>query len=504
MSESPATSGDRGIAFPSVDGVRSTSATGRAVFADAARAADPELADEVASSDRWYRAYMRCARRLTEAEITRDLPGDAVPQAGLASVHDRFRFVLDGDSVPVGEALAAGSPGSLSTATVRGRGPGGAPALRVPYRGELLSGDALHRTLDRWVGTGVVEASFAGAVRRVMANPDWLDLSDLTFVLLGAGAEMGPLEALSSWGARMALVDLPQPGLWGRILDMVTNGRGLAHVPVASRPGAGTTGEVVEVAGADLVIDLPDLAAWLDTLGNGPIVVGNHVYAHGRRNVQASVAVDALTAHLIERRGDVSLAVLATPTDTYAVPDEIRQASVRRLSSASWSSRLLRAVSGGRLYAPNYTAPVASPAGRLYGVADGLVPQQGPNYALAKRIQRWRARLARHRGLLSSIHVAPPTATVSVTSQRLLAAAYRGAPSFGVGIFEPATSRTLLAALLVRDLRDPRSPAHPGVTLDHPLDMLHDAAAHGGLWRIPFLPRSVLPVAALRGMASRR
>ena len=78
-----------------------------------------------------------------------------------------------------------------------------------------------------------------------------------------------------------------------------------------------------------------------------------------------------------------------------------------------------------------------------------LVPQQGPNYALAKRLQRWRAIVARDAGSIVSINVAPPTRTRSVLKNRALAAAYASAHHFGVEVFEPATANTLMAALLV-------------------------------------------------------
>ena len=63
--------------------------------------------------------------------------------------------------------------------------------------------------------------------------------------------------------------------------------------------------------------------------------------------------------------------------------------------------------------------------------------QQGPNYALAKRLQRWRATVARDGGATVSMNVAPPTRTRSVTKNRVLAAAYAGAGRFGVEVFEP-------------------------------------------------------------------
>jgi hypothetical protein len=149
--------------------------------------------------------------------------------------------------------------------------------------------------------------------------------------------------------------------------------------------------------------------------------------------------------------------------------------------------RPLQVLSGGRLLRRAY------PPGADPGVCDSLIPQQGPNYALAKRVQRWRATVARDLGVLVSMNVAPPTRTRSVLKNRALAAAYVGAPRFGVEVFEPATTKTLMAALLVHDLyRDGPAQAHPWQ------DEAHEAA-HGGLWRIAYAPRSALTLAALMG-----
>ena len=51
-----------------------------------------------------------------------------------------------------------------------------------------------------------------------------------------------------------------------------------------------------------------------------------------------------------------------------------------------------------------------------FAVIDGVVGAQGPNYALSKRLQAWRAMLSRANGQLVSINVAPSTATASVVS----------------------------------------------------------------------------------------
>ena len=102
----------------------------------------------------------------------------------------------------------------------------------------------------------------------------------------------------------------------------------------------------------------------------------------------------------------------------------------------------LRLLSGGRLLTRNYV-PGSDP-----GINDSIVAQQGPNYLLAKRIQRWRATLARAEGASVSLAVAPPTRTQSVIKNRALAAAYAGSHRFGIEVFEPETARTLMACLL--------------------------------------------------------
>merc|ERR1740121_798322 len=57
---------------------------------------------------------------------------------------------------------------------------------------------------------------------------------------------------------------------------------------------------------------------------------------------------------------------------------------------------------------------------------DAIVTDQGPNYILAKRMQHWRAMVARADGHAASSNVSPSTATSSVTSNASFAAAYGG------------------------------------------------------------------------------
>jgi hypothetical protein len=496
---------EEGVSFPRVDGQRSTSATGRGVFADAARVVDDGLAEQIAASRNWRRDYLDAARRLLEASLTSVHEPTSMSMAGLRSLHDRFVFVHEGEDMPLGAAVQTAGAEPIHTVEVAGRGPADDAVLSVPYRGGRLSGDALHRRLDAWCDAGTVEPTFAESIRTVMANPDWLDLSDLTVVILGAGAEMGPLHSVSRWGATVVPIDLERPLLWERVLAHVRRGRGRAIVPVRHPVGDDDDDVIAAAAGVNLITHMPEVATWLATL-DGPLTLGNYLYADGATHVRVNMAADAITEHLLSQRDDVSLAVLATPTDVFAVPEETVESS-RRRSAGRRAPGLVksaaRTVTRGRLFAPNYPDLLTTPDGLQVGVADCLVAQQGPNYALAKRLQRWRAATARERGVVTSINVAPPTRTRSVMKNRALAAAYAGAGAFGVEVFDPSTSNTLMAAMLVHDLRNTKSVAQPGTTLEHPHELFWHGAAHGGLWRNPYAARSVLGLAVVLGMIPR-
>ena len=484
---------ESGVLFPLVDGRRSTQTTARAVFADAARASSPEVADAIEHTRDWHKDYVGHLAAVERISAASPKGAMSVAADGLFALHERMVFARGGDEMPIAHALDRWQASPFETITLDGAAshPG---RLAIPYRGQNLQGDALLRQLDNWVAHGVIEPSCADALRLVDSHPDWLDATDITVALIGAAAEMSPLPALLQWGATVAAVDLPRAGVWQRIATAAREGSGRVIAPA--------TGS--DVAGADLLTQLPEIRTWLTSLAT-PLVLGNYAYADGAMFVRVATAADALTADLVTSGTARALAYLASPTDVFAVPSAVVEAARaggdikrrgRRVGGAA------RAVTGGRLFTPNYSVTVDGEDGQRYGLADIVVPQQGPNYALAKRLQRWRAVVARE-SVVTSANVAPATKTKSVTKNRLLAAAYTGARHYGVEVFEPTTSATLMAALLVHDLRNPKAAAHPDTALTHPLGLFVDQAAHGGLWRLPWEPRSVLPLAAVEGLIRR-
>jgi hypothetical protein len=393
--------GTEGVVFPlSADGRRSTSALGRAVVADALRPVDAVGARGAERETNWRSGYLIHFRRLVEAGLASNAAALSIARDGVGSLHARMRVSgPDGEETGLDALLSAPAQASFATLSVAGTAQP-ETELSLPYQGERLRGDALARRLEAWVGGGIIEPSCADAVSEVAAHPQWLRLPGRTVVALGAGAEVGPVEVLLGWGARVAGVDLPSPPVWQRALGMARRGAGTLLVPVTQaapvplRPGSGDEA-IARWAGLDLAREVPAAADWLAAL-DGPLVLGNYVYADGAANVAVCAAADALTARLQAARSDLGLAFLATPTDVYAVPAEAVAHSVRAYASrpraAKLAGRPLRTLSGGRLLRRAYK-PGADP-----GICDSLVSQQGPNYALAKRLYSWRATVARETG----------------------------------------------------------------------------------------------------------
>jgi len=497
----PGPARDRGVDLASGadSGPVRTTAVAQAVVTTALDAADPVAADRAAAVREWRKDYLAPYRDLVVVG-TRDADSaDAVARAGLAELHARSTFHR-GDAVPLLSATTTWTEPAFESVTIVGAASRDT-GLSVPFRGKRLFGPEVRRRLDAWVAEGVVERGFATSIHTLLDHPEWLDLSDVTVVVLGAGAEMGPLRSLLRWGAQVVAVDLPRPEVWARVIATARSSAGTLRVPVPIGSNPKDDRALAAVAGIDLIRQLPELHAWIAEV-QGPFTLGTYTYADGATHVRVALAADALAQALLAVRSDVGLAFLATPTDVYAVPASAVEESRRRWGARGLSGLAqlpLRAV--GR-FAPNYPETVETERGPV-GIADCLVLQQGPSYVLAKRLQRWRATQSRRDGVWASLNIAPATRTRSVVKNRALAAAYAGAHRFGVEVFEPATSNTLMAALLVHDLRSPSSVARPGADLAHPDDAWSCQAAHGGLWRSAYAPRSVLGIAAALGVLTR-
>ncbi|KAJ3312363.1 Very-long-chain (3R)-3-hydroxyacyl-CoA dehydratase PASTICCINO 2 [Gonapodya sp. JEL0774] len=193
-------------------------------------------------------------------------------------------------------------------------------------------------------------------------------------------------------------------------------------------------------------------------------------------------------------------AYLCTPTDVHVITPEAAKASRDNYNSFGVST-LFKYLPG---MPPNYRKPIRTDDNKKdINYVNGIVDRQGPNYALAKRIQHWRAMVARWDGCIVSSNIAPSTSTVSVTHNRLFALAYGGMHNFKpMEVFAPETSNAVMAALLINDVRNPNSVAHPTYPLDNPIELFREGSFHGGVWRTAFPVNAIGTPSALIYLAS--
>lgn len=485
----------------------SSSQTGKEIIAEALSVVDNELSMKALAEKNWRKHYPIYFKALVEHGIRTVNNPITIAKQGLHKAHHSFEFYRQGQRYLLKDMMNDVDIKNLHTVQIKGESDA-APEWYVPYQGQKLQGQALLDQIQTWQDAGIIEPSHADALRAAQAHPEWFDLSDRTMVLFGAGSEAGPLPWLAQWKANIVAVDLANSRVWDKILTIIQQGNATLYAPSTEQLAENTpTSTLKEKLGVDLLTQTPEIAHWL-IQNKQPLDLAAIAYLDGEKHVRVAMAMDSIMKYVSEQKADTSLMFMCTPTDVYAVPEEIINASNQKFKQRSQIQKTLTkgisALSLHSFFKENLHQLISSDNGQHYGIADCLVIEQGPNYALAKRIQQWRATLARHCGQRVSINIAPSTTTHSVTKNPLLKAAFNGASIFEVEAFHPETTNALMAALWIYDLRHAESVANPETHLDHPLELMMKGANHGGLWRVAYLARTALPFAALYGFANEK
>lgn len=472
--------------------MRSTQVTGKAIIAAAVKAADADAAQKVVDEKKWRFKYKKHFVKMVEVGCKSPDAALSIAHAGLDYMYDNFDFVRDGKTHTLRAALEE-IKGTFATGTVRGTKP--KPAgfeLEVPYNGTVLKGDALQRQLDKWVRQGVIELSAGAAISQVANSKPWLDAGaagSRYFVLLGAGAAMGPLQVLLALGANVIAVDVPEtivPGIWKRILSTARNSCGTVTFPLkaGTKPDGLSEAQLCAAAGCNLFTQTPEVKNWL--LACHPkekLVVGGYAYIPGEQFPRVALAMDAIIKYLTEQR-KAAVAFLCTPTDCHLVPAAAHAAARDNHRRAPLWQTAFAVLSRGAMCAKNARKPVVSEAGETLYPMDALVVPQGPNYALAKRLQHWRAMVAREAGCIVSSNIAPSTKTASVTQNKNFAYAYEMLPAWRpYEVPGPETSNAVMTALLLHDLNEPMHAGSPDMPLANPQQIFSQGGFHGGTWR---------------------
>lgn len=487
-----------GIQFPmGSNGQASTTQTGKQIFSAAIGSSHHELSLGILKETKWRKHYMKYIPQVIETTGQGVADSEVIAERGLKACYGQFQFIRNGKKYRLQQAMEKFAVNMFFTAEIKGEA---SPdrLVQVEHKGVVLQGPSLHRQVNDWIQEGIIEADHGYDVLNMVDDESARDLKDKVFVLLGAGSEVGPLKTLLTLGATVIAVARNKPDNWKQLIATVKSTSGTLIIPCKHNPENLNEDQIANIAGADLLTQAPEIAFWINCFKQ-PLTLGSYAYLDGAKHVQVVMAMDAIAQYLLARRKDIALSYLLTPSDVYCIPHPIAQHCHNRVHSKhafNVVKKLINAVTFGSLFSSSLGSEIKDEHGRRFSVLDNLVNQQGPNYVLAKHVQRWRAIDSSKKGISVSCNVAPASSTQSVTSNQFFAAAIWGSESFGVEVFSPNTVNTLMTLQLLNDLRSHK--AQPRGE-----QLFITGANHGGAWRIGYSFRSLLVPSLLVGLAQK-
>merc|ERR1711959_565426 len=409
-----------GVEFPlDENNRRSTMAFNAAAFEASVITVDPGLAAKIGQeAPKWRKKYSKYV--VENVKLSAKSTGNAlaIANAGLDYLHDNMVFIRNERSMPLRTAMYEFKQDKFATATVKGsaRMPS-KQEYEVPYKNKTLRGDDLLVQIDKWVNAGVIEVSCGHAMNEGALRSEWLDLSDVYFVMLGASSAMGPYEFLMNHGANAIAVDIDRPHIWKKLITIAENSCGTLTFPMKKQPKASEN--LADNAGCNLLTETPEIRNWLQSVHKGKsLVIGSYAYLDGALFVKLSMAMDAISKDLVSSRKNVALAYLCTPTDCHIGTSAASAVATKTYKkSPLWQSLLSVFVStmpGLKSLKRNAFRHGETDDGNTLHCVDAIAPEQGPNYILAKRLQHWRAIVSRDKGCIVSSNIAPSTRTLSV------------------------------------------------------------------------------------------
>lgn len=517
-------------------GGRSTSDVGKKVMAAAlGGAGEAEASSKCAKERNWRFGYNKHVVKLVRVGCKSPEAALGSAKAGLNWMYDNMVFHSADQKLtgPFGATVAKVKT-SFQTGMVTGTKPKTGLTYKVPYDGgwhpsrphapkpeNVLSGASFKAQAVDWADRGVIEPDAASAL---CWTSDYFasgkTLEGVYVVMVGAGSAMGPFPKLLEMGATVVAIDIPgnwgkggprpTSTLWKRLCETAKASPGALIFPLSKKQSeCSNDQDMYESSGCDLMKQPGEIANWLCEWQKGlpaaaKVFIGNYTYLDGDLHVKLALCADHCIQRLRAARPSTGVAFLCTPTDIHPCTDDAQKAARANYGMGFGSlgiEKFLNLISGGKFLQKNFSKPVTAKDGKEIHLVDGLSVAQGPNYALAKRMQHWRAQIEFDAGAVVSTMVAPSTATISVIHNKTFAWAYGGMPYFKFEVFKQETTNAVMAAMLMHDILNPASPKNPAnrkkFQIENTLEIFRTQAVHGGLWRSPYSVDSIGEVSAL-------
>mmetsp|Transcript_6308 Transcript_6308/g.11209 ORF Transcript_6308/g.11209 Transcript_6308/m.11209 type:complete len:511 (-) Transcript_6308:72-1604(-) len=479
------------------DSSTSSSSVGKEVLgAVLERLGKSEAAQAVRTERAWREKYVNHFIEVQRALLESADGCQIAAEYGLEQIYSHMHW----NGRPLKDLVAKEAP-EIEVGIIQGEGTHASFELPVPiesaattatssdYWGNiqrLTKPEDIVTEVQRMVEKGMCEANVADSIRALLQEgTSGLDLSDQWFVNLGACSEMGSTKTLLSLGANVVAIELARNTAgWASLSDFARTTPGRLVFPV--RDG---------IPGADVVQDLDKLIWWIHERAvpqDKRIIVGSYLYLDGANFVRVAAASDALFARVLELRSNTILTTLCTPTEAFCVPSEAAAAGATKFAARPIFEQVMGMVPG--VLEPNVPEKVGK-QGRL--LQDCYTPEQGPNYAMAKLLQRFRSIASGPHRVISN--VAPASLTKSVMSVTLVRVGILGCERFGIIPFLPETANQLMTALLLQEVRALDNGTSRKVALfdEHPMLSFQQSSVHGGTWNAAFKTSSTTKVSVV-------
>eukprot|EP00397_Hematodinium_sp_SG-2012_P025926 GEMP01027125.1.p1 GENE.GEMP01027125.1~~GEMP01027125.1.p1 ORF type:complete len:475 (-),score=108.07 GEMP01027125.1:916-2319(-) len=430
-----------------------------------------KFANQVEAETDWRFQYPKHFRRMTN--LMNEKSCTQIAEAGLAAAYQAFTI----NGKPLAEMVNSDGDDDIQdfkTLTIKGEGQ--VTAVEVQYKNGTYAGDELLKLVTTFSDGEKLEKSCLTAITQVLPKLD-RKLDDKWFVLLGAGSEIGPCEFLLQRGANVVALRTRKVDAWKALVKKVKSWPGTLYIP--------TEDGSVETAGCDLIGETHRALRWVRGVvpANADLTVGYYIYLDGVKHVTATMACDLIMTRF-QKKQNARLAYICSPTVSVPLSKEMKDAMQTNRDLAPWYVRF----SG----CPALDVDLLDEDAQIY-LMHGYMTKQGPNYALAKTLQNFRALLSPK----VSWQLAPASRTLSVTHNSTMEKLLGGFAYIPpMEVFDPDSVATICGLLLMSDVFFPKQ-------YSHPMERFMSSSFHGGFLRVGFsLEKSKLLSGIILGLGT--
>jgi len=361
--------------------------------------------------------------------------------------------------------------------------------IEISIKGRRFTGrDGVLGAISELTDSGVISAEAARALEWstnfVAAGDHGDQLRGRKFVLLGGTAELSPLANLLSAGADVLTTHSSPGSLHRKIASELDN--------IAYPGRLFCIGD-----GFDLLVSPGKFSQTVvESFTKGEKVdVGLFAYkGGGGREWRLAAVMDGIVRKVLRRGLLRSVTYYLSPSMITEISASTAALSVERFNQQySLDKHLFNLLTFNSLWKRN----VLEGNGRYW--TRSVLPHQGASYAAAKLFgtiysaEVYCSNFESSETVIVSANVAPITATAS-TDTRVTRIAFAQAGHFGIDIFTPSTSRTLMYLLSLHDIFHPPSSSQ----------QLFSKQIHGGVFTAPWGLDSTMKLAYLRGVRTGR